>query len=33
MSEKLDGVRCIWNNKTLITRNNKIIKLPEFFTK
>lgn len=33
MSEKLDGVRGIWNGHTLTTRKNYIIKTPEFFTK
>jgi DNA ligase-1 len=28
ISEKLDGVRAIWNGKYLVTRNNNIIKCP-----
>jgi len=33
MSEKLDGVRGIWDTKELKTRKNYKIKSPEFFTK
>lgn len=32
MSEKLDGVRCIWNGKTMKTRNNNTFYPPDFFT-
>lgn len=31
MSEKLDGVRCIWNGKTMKTRNNNTFYPPKFF--
>jgi len=33
MSEKLDGVRCIWNGKTMKTRNNNTFYPPPFFAK
>ena len=33
MSEKLDGVRCIWTGKELITRNGTILRPPVFFTR
>ncbi|MBZ7970652.1 DNA ligase [Campylobacter sp. RM3125] len=33
MSEKLDGVRGIWNGKTLKTRKDQIITPPSFFMK
>jgi len=33
MSEKLDGVRCVWNGKTMKTRNNNTFYPPAFFTK
>ncbi len=33
MSEKLDGVRGIWNGKSMQTRARNPIKLPQFFTK
>lgn len=33
MSEKLDGVRGIWDGKYLKTRQNYKIKTPDFFTK
>ena len=32
MSEKLDGVRCYWNGKTLYSRNKNIFYAPKFFT-
>lgn len=32
MSEKLDGIRAFWNGKKLLTRQNKIINAPEWFT-
>lgn len=32
MSEKLDGVRAIWEEKKLISRNNKPINAPDWFT-
>lgn len=32
MSEKLDGVRAIWNGENLMTRNNNIIRAPRWFT-
>lgn len=32
MSEKYDGVRAIWNGKTLRTRANKVIYAPQWFT-
>lgn len=33
MSEKLDGVRALWNGKQLLTRNGRVIKAPACFTK
>ncbi len=33
MSEKLDGVRALWNGKQLITRNGRVINAPACFTK
>lgn len=33
MSEKLDGVRCIWNGRTMKTRNNNTFYPPDFFIK
>ncbi len=33
MSEKLDGVRAYWDGEKLISRNGKIFKAPQFFTK
>jgi DNA ligase-1 len=33
MSEKLDGIRAIWDGKTLHTRNNHIIHAPDWFVK
>ena len=33
MSEKLDGVRCYWNGRTMYTRNGKKFFPPEFFLK
>lgn len=33
MSEKLDGIRAYWNGKNLLTRQNKIINAPKYFTK
>ena len=33
MSEKLDGIRAIWNGKNLITRSGKIIHAPSWFIK
>lgn len=32
MSEKLDGVRCVWNGKTMRSRNGNFFKPPAFFT-
>lgn len=32
MSEKLDGIRAFWNGKELLTRQNKIINAPKWFT-
>jgi DNA ligase 1 len=32
MSEKLDGVRCVWNGKTMKTRNNNTFYPPKFFS-
>lgn len=32
MSEKLDGVRCVWNGRTMKTRNNNTFYPPDFFT-
>ena len=32
MSEKLDGMRAIWKDSFLYSRNGKIIKTPHFFT-
>lgn len=31
-SEKLDGIRAIWNGKELVTRNGKAILAPKWFT-
>ena len=31
MSEKLDGVRCYWNGKTMYTRTGKLFYPPESF--
>lgn len=33
MSEKLDGIRGLWDGKTMQTRAQNLIKLPSFFTK
>jgi DNA ligase-1 len=33
MSEKLDGLRCIWTGKELITRNGTKLNPPAFFTR
>lgn len=33
MSEKLDGVRCAWTGKELITRNGTTLSPPAFFTR
>lgn len=33
LSEKLDGIRCIWNGKHLYSRNNNRFYPPEFFIK
>lgn len=33
MSEKLDGVRCVWTGKALITRNGTTLLPPAFFTR
>lgn len=32
MSEKLDGVRAVWNGRGLVTRNGNVILAPEWFT-
>jgi DNA ligase-1 len=32
LSEKLDGMRAIWKNGRFVTRNNKTINYPDFFT-
>ena len=32
MSEKLDGVRCIWNGKNLYSRNGNMFYPPSYFT-
>lgn len=32
MSEKLDGVRCIWTGKELYTRGGTKLSIPSFFT-
>lgn len=32
MSEKLDGVRAVWNGSTLCTRNGQAIHAPEWYT-
>ena len=32
MSEKLDGVRALWNGRELVTRNGNVILAPEWFT-
>lgn len=31
MSEKLDGVRCFWNGKTMYTRNGNLFYPPDWF--
>lgn len=31
MSEKLDGLRCIWTGRELISRNGTVLKAPAFF--
>ena len=31
MSEKLDGVRAIWNGEQLVSRNGKVFKAPDWF--
>jgi ATP-dependent DNA ligase len=33
MSEKLDGLRAIWNGETLVSRNGNLFYPPEFFIK
>lgn len=33
MSEKLDGVRCLWDGETMRTRNGNLFYPPEFFVK
>ena len=33
MSEKLDGVRCLWTGNNLYSRNGTLIKAPKFFMK
>lgn len=33
MSEKLDGVRCVWTGRNLITRNGTTLTAPAFFTR
>jgi len=33
VSEKLDGIRCYWSGKQLLTRNGNIIHAPDWFTK
>lgn len=33
MSEKLDGVRALWNGKQLLTRSGRVINAPACFTK
>ena len=33
MSEKLDGVRCFWNGKTMFSRNGNRFECPEWFKK
>ncbi len=33
LSEKLDGVRAFWKNKTLFTRNGNVVNAPDWFTK
>ena len=33
MSEKLDGVRCLWDGKTMRTRNGNLFYPPDFFIK
>lgn len=33
MSEKLDGIRALWNGERLVSRNNKPIYAPEWFIK
>src|SRR5690349_4708356 len=32
MSEKMDGIRAYWNGSQLISRNNRIIQCPKWFT-
>ena len=33
MSEKLDGLRCIWTGKELISRNGTVLRPPAYFTR
>lgn len=33
MSEKLDGVRCVWTGKNLITRNGTVLSPPAYFVR
>lgn len=33
MSEKLDGVRCYWNGKTMFSRNGKLFYPPDDWKK
>ena len=33
MSEKLDGVRCYWDGKSLYSRNGNIFYPPDYFVK
>jgi DNA ligase-1 len=33
ISEKLDGIRAYWDGKNLLSRQNKIINAPKYFTK
>src|SRR5277367_1269895 len=32
LSEKLDGIRCVWDGKNLISRNGNILPAPIWFT-
>ena len=33
MSEKLDGVRCLWTGNEMYSRNSNKFNFPNFFTK
>lgn len=33
MAEKLDGLRCVWTGRELITRNGTVLSPPTYFTR